>query len=117
MEPHSETADSVTICWTTVATREDAERLAKLAVERKLAACAQIDAPITSVYQWQGRIEQEQEFRLWLKTPSPLVDQLESLVLENHPYDTPQWVGIKAGKVSEMYLKWAYEVSNLRGFV
>ena len=46
------------IAWTTTATRSDAERLAEGAVEKRLAACAQIDGPVLSHYHWEGRLVQ-----------------------------------------------------------
>lgn len=105
------------VCWTTVAKRADAERLAKLAVETGYAACVQIDGPITSVYRWQDKVEIEEELRLWLKAPEQRLAELEQLIHECHPYDTPQWVCVEAQKVSEKYLKWVGEASNLRGFI
>jgi periplasmic divalent cation tolerance protein len=52
---------------TTVASREEAHRLARMLVERKLAACAQI-SEIESVYRWKGEVQQEPEFRILFKT-------------------------------------------------
>ena len=55
------------IAWTTVATRSDAERLASGAVTAGLAACVQIDGPMRSIYRWEGKIENSDEFRLTFK--------------------------------------------------
>ncbi|MDQ8205433.1 divalent-cation tolerance protein CutA [Pelagicoccus sp. SDUM812003] len=112
--PESDT--SLFVCWTTAPDREIAQKLASLAIEKGAAACAQIDGPINSVYLWKDQVETDQEFRLWFKTTRRCLDALEELVAENHPYDTPQWVCLKAEKVSEKYLKWAGDVANLRGF-
>lgn len=104
------------VCWTTVAERSDADRLAREIIQRRLAACVQIDGPITSVYEWKGQVETGQEHRLWIKAPARCLEPLERFVSENHPYETPQWVCVAAEKVSEKYLKWADDVANLRGF-
>lgn len=95
------------IAWTTVAQRADADRLAADAVARGLAACVQIEGPIVSHYRWEGRAERTEEFRLCFKC---LPDQLPALathVLGTHPYDTPEWVVVRAEHVGEKYLSWA----------
>jgi len=95
------------IAWTTVALRADAERLAAEAVREDLAVCAQIEGPIVSHYRWQGQLERSEEFRLTFKClPTHLV-RLETLVLDRHPYATPEWVVVRAERVGEKYLSWA----------
>ena len=95
------------IAWTTVATRTDADRLAADAVARNLAACVQIDGPIISHYRWEGKIAQEQEFRLSFKVLERHAAALEKLVLATHPYATPEWIVVRAERVGEKYLSWA----------
>ncbi len=95
------------VCWTTFSQREDAERFARLAIERDLASCAQVDAPTRSFYSWQGRVESEEETRVWLKVTENRLDALEALLLAEHPYQTPQWIVMRPEKVEEKYLKWA----------
>lgn len=95
------------LAWTTVATRADADRLARDAIARKLAACVQIDGPIASHYSWQGRLEQADEFRLCFKFLPDQAAALEKHVLASHPYDTPEWLVVRAERVSEKYLSWA----------
>ena len=94
------------IAWTTVATAEDATRLAHGAVEARLAACVQIDGPVTAHYRWEGRIESAQEYRLQFKLPPERAAALESWVRSRHPYATPEWVVVRAEQVSEKYLSW-----------
>ena len=104
------------VCWTTTSNANQAQALARLAIEKELAACAQIDGPITSFYRWEGAIQEESEVRVWFKCLAPCLDALEATVKEAHPYATPQWVCVKAQKVGENYLKWAGEVSNFLRF-
>ena len=94
------------IGWTTTETRQEAERLASGAVERRLAACAQIAGPITSIYTWEDKLEKNTEFRLVFKFAEPKAEKLQSWILENHPYKTPQWVAVKADKADPDYLEW-----------
>ncbi len=104
------------IAWTTVATRADADRLARLAVEHRLAACAQVDGPITSTYWWKGQLEQGEEWRLTFKCMPDQLDLLERRIHSAHPYETPEWLAVRAEHVGEKYLNWAMEGSSLRPF-
>jgi periplasmic divalent cation tolerance protein len=95
------------IAWTTVASRADAERLAAGAVEAGLAACVQIEGPVASHYRWQGKVERSEEFRLTFKCLPAQLAALEAQVLAAHPYTTPEWLVVRAERVSEKYLSWA----------
>ena len=95
------------IAWTTVATRAEAERLARDSVARGLAACVQIDGPIVSHFSWQGRAARSEEFRLCFKCCPGQLAALETQVLASHPYDTPEWLVVRAEYVGEKYLSWA----------
>lgn len=95
------------IAWTTTEQRADAERLARGAVELRLAACAQVDGPITSHYRWDGSVTQAQEFRIWFKCLPANASALSNWVHANHPFDVPQWVEVAAETVGEKYLSWA----------
>jgi periplasmic divalent cation tolerance protein len=95
------------IAWTTVAGREEAERIAADVVLRNLAVCVQIDGPIVSHYRWQGREERAEEFRLSFKFLENHAAALESRVLALHSYATPEWIVVRAEHVGEKYLSWA----------
>ena len=95
------------IAWTTVAPREDADRLAMAAVAENLAVCVQIEGPIVSHYRWHGRDERAEEFRLTFKCLAPRVEDLERQVISAHPYDTPEWLALRVDRVGEKYLSWA----------
>ena len=95
------------IAWTTTETLEQATTLAKQCVEADLAACVQVSAPITSIYSWKGNTEESTEYRLTLKVADSKLTELKSLVLQHHPYETPQWVAVAASDVSDAYRAWA----------
>ena len=95
------------IAWTTLATRADAEKLAAEVVSLGLAVCVQVEGPIVSFYTWQGRPERSEEFRLCLKCLPDKLSALETHVLDHHPYDTPEWIVVRADRVGEKYLSWA----------
>lgn len=95
------------VAWTTVANQADAERIAASVVAARLAACVQIDGPISSHYCWEGRAICEREYRLCFKFLDSHAQELEQHMLACHPYDTPEWVVLKAEHVGEKYLCWA----------
>jgi periplasmic divalent cation tolerance protein len=93
------------VVCTTVASREDATRLARAAVERKLAACVQISA-IDSVYTWQGAVHQEPEFRVVFKTAAVRYRELEAMILAMHPYELPAVFALEVSAASAEYQGW-----------
>ncbi len=100
------------IAWTTTESREEAEKLARLAVEEGLAACVQIEGPITSFYRWEGSVEKAGEFRLTFKVLRKNALALKALVHQNHPYETPQWTVADLVDLGEPYRKWAESSSR-----
>ncbi len=100
-------APELLIGWTTATTADEARALATGLVEAGLAACVQIDSPITSVYRWQERTETAPEYRLSIKFLPVHRAAVEAWIRDHHPYDTPEWVVVRAEHVSENYLSWA----------
>jgi periplasmic divalent cation tolerance protein len=101
---------------TTVETRKQALELAHGVVEERLAACVQIIGPITSVYRWEGRVVEADEFLLLMKVPADGVEALAAFVHDRHPYDTPELTAVRSSFVDERYLAWAEgEVSPVTG--
>ncbi len=86
-----------------------AHKIADMAVERRLAACANIEGPVASTYLWKGVVEQAFEHVLWLKTVSACWTTLESLVNELHPYDVPAMVALPCAKVPGAFAEWLEE--------
>jgi periplasmic divalent cation tolerance protein len=95
------------IGWTTVASRDDATRLAQGLVNARLGACVQVDGPITSHYVWENRTETAEEFRLTIKFIPARAADVETWLLAHHPYKTPEWIVVRAEHVAEKYLSWA----------
>ena len=91
---------------TTTGSRADAERIGRELIERRLAACVQIDGPIASIYLWQGAIESADEWRLSIKSLGSLFPQLEAAVRALHPYETPEILATAVVGVSEAYRQW-----------
>ena len=91
---------------TTTENKEDAEKIAKVLVEKRLAACAQLVGPIVSTYWWKGAIENAEEWLCYMKTHKSLYDELEKALKAIHPYETPEIVAVPIVCGSSDYLEW-----------
>ena len=94
------------IVLTSTSTTKEAERIANGLVEARLAACVQILPNMTSIYRWEGKIENESEHLMLIKTLPEEFEAVERFINENHSYDTPEIVALTAERVSSGYLNW-----------
>lgn len=90
---------------TTVASEEQAKQLAQTLIESRLAACVQIDGPLSSIYRWQDQIQQDTEFRLVCKTMPSMVASLVADLQKRHPYEVPE-ILIARYQCSAEYAHW-----------
>lgn len=90
----------------TAPSHELAESLANQLVEEKLAACVNIIPQLTSVYAWQGKIEQENESLLLIKTKAENFKLIQEFLNKSHPYDVPELISCNIDEVSASYGQW-----------
>lgn len=91
---------------TTVGDESLATRIAQTVVEEGLAACAQVQGPITSIYSWHGSTERSTEWYCHCKTAKLQVDRLRTRVLQLHTYDVPEVIVVPIIAGHEPYLAW-----------
>jgi len=91
---------------TAIEKRENAEKIAKALVEKRLAACVQILGPIVSTYWWKGTIERAEEWLCIIKSKKKLYEELEKSIKEIHPYETPEIFALPVVAGSKEYMKW-----------
>lgn len=99
-------AGQITIITTTVESHQHAEILSKRAVESGMAACAQVDSPITSHYRWKGEMEIATEYRIHFKTATRNKAMLVEWLMQQHPYDCPQILAWEAASGNPEYTRW-----------
>ncbi len=105
-EPTDRAREAEILCvWVNCASEDEAADIAAAAVAERLAASANIHAPVTSTYRWQGRVEAAREVPLLLKTRPGLFEELVRLVASLHSYGTPSIVGLRAEAAGE-YARW-----------
>lgn len=92
--------------------KEEAKRLSQGAIEEKLAVCGNIIAGMTSVYEWEGKLEESQESLLLLKHKISDFPLLRKWLIENHSYDTPCVTQINLHNTNSEYLDWVSKSLN-----
>jgi periplasmic divalent cation tolerance protein len=100
------------LCLVTIDDLEKAGWIARILVEKKLAACVNIIPEIRSIYSWKDQIHDETERLMIIKTRKDLYDVLERTVRELHPYEVPEIIAIDIEKGLPDYLKWIHEVTS-----
>jgi periplasmic divalent cation tolerance protein len=85
---------------------DKAEGIARTIVERKLAACAQITAEVTSLDWWKGELESGRERLLFLKTERSFLSGIQELLKEIHPYEVPELIFLPISGGNLEYLAW-----------
>ena len=85
---------------------QEARKIARLVVQKKLAACANIVPAIESVYRWKGKVERAREVLMVIKTAAAQVRQLEREVKRAHSYDIPEFIVLPIVSGSSEYLDW-----------
>ncbi len=87
-------------------TKDVAEKIAKNLIQKKLAGCVNIIEGMTSVYEWQGEIEQADEVVLLIKTLISQKKALELFIMQEHPYETPCIIHIDNASANDAYFEW-----------
>lgn len=94
------------IVYITCRDAEEARALGRLLVERRLAACANVVPSIESCYWWEGRLVEDREALLLLKTTTARLPEVTAAVGEAHSYDVPAVLAIHASAGNEAYVRW-----------
>ena len=99
----------VILVLTTIAAEADGAALARTLVEERLAACVNLLPAMTSVYRWKGRVEQDREQQVVIKTTRERLGALEARIRELHSHELPEFLVIAADEGSAAYLAWVGE--------
>ena len=97
---------------TTCPDRQTAEAIGEALVEKRLAACAQISAPIYSIYHWDGKIERATEYYCVLKARKESFLRVSEIISSLHPYKVPEIIARPIDQISESYKIWLEEFTQ-----
>lgn len=90
----------------TTSSKVNAMEISEYLIENKLAACVNIVPGVISVYKWEGKIVEGQEFLMIIKTKESLFRKVEKAISERHEYELPEIVATPIKKGNRDYLKW-----------
>jgi|SRR5580658_171725 periplasmic divalent cation tolerance protein len=97
------------VVLTTTGSEEEARRIARHLVERRLAACVNIVPQVASVYRWQSKVEEASEWLLVIKTTAAAFGQVREAIAELHSYELPECICLTIEDGSPNYLEWIAE--------
>ena len=101
------------VVMTTVASADEAVTLIRTRLERRLIACGQIVPGVRSLYRWNGKIADESEVIVYLKTRAARLDSLEVAFSELHPYKVPELLALPVTAGLAKYLSWINAETSL----
>ena len=90
----------------TVANRREGRQIARHLVENHLAACVNMTQTIQSIYRWEGKLVEDKEFLLMIKSARPLFAEIKMAITRIHTYHTPEIICLPIIEGSENYLQW-----------
>ena len=91
---------------TTTPSKEEALMIAGKLVQNRLAACIQVGGPIMSTYRWEEKIQEDEEWRLTIKTRRDLYKRIEKAIIEIHPYEIPEIISTPLIEGNPEYFEW-----------
>ena len=101
--------DKFVVVLCTVDNLESAKKIARIVVEERLAACANIMQGLSSIYHWKGEIVEDSECLIIMKTKATLFEVLKNKILEIHPYEVPEIISLGIDNGFDKYLDWIKE--------
>ena len=99
------------VVFITASGEDEAASIARALVEGRFAACVNIVRNLRSIYSWQGKVEDELEVLMIVKTQKKLFNSLAQKVRELHSYTVPEIIALPIVDGSEDYLKWLKDVT------
>ena len=90
----------------TTPNKEEALKIVRILLKERLIACANIVGPVSSLFWWQGKVDEENEFLVFMKSHKSLFERLSERVTEIHSYDVPEIVALPIIEGSPPYLDW-----------
>jgi periplasmic divalent cation tolerance protein len=104
------------IVLTATASEEEARKIARHLVQRRLAACVNVIPQVESIYRWQGKIEEAREWLLIIKTTAAAFAQVREAITELHSYELPECICLTIEDGSPAYLQWIAESVSIGEF-
>jgi len=98
--------EEIVLVFCTAPDLETARRLARMAVEQRLAACANLAPGLTSIYTWEDALHEEREALILFKTRASCFEALAAALVKAHPYQVPEVLAVPAARIHGPYRDW-----------
>lgn len=108
-------AADIVVVLVTVPSREVGERIATAVVEAHLAACVNMVDGLRSIFYWEGRVQDEREVLLLVKTRGDRLARLEARIRALHPYSVPEFIALPVVAGHRPYLEWVSDCVTTKG--
>lgn len=102
----------ISVCLVTCPNLESSKTLARHLINSELAACVNIIEGATSIYFWDGAVQEDRECILIIKSPADKITALKAEVLKSHSYDNPEFLVLNCDAGAENYLNWVIETCH-----
>jgi len=100
------------VVFVTCGSEEEGLKIAHALIEERLAACVNLVSPIRSIYRWEGKVWDEKEWLLIIKTQTARFDDLEKRVKALHSYSLSEIIALPIIKGSSSYLNWLKDMTS-----
>jgi periplasmic divalent cation tolerance protein len=102
--------EEITVIMTSVGTEQQAVEISEELIARRLATCVNIVPCLRSIYRWKGKICEDTEYLLLIKTPKRLFDRVSSAIREFHSYELPEILALPVSAAEESFHRWILQM-------
>jgi len=102
--------EEITVVMTSVGTEQQAVEISEELIARRLATCVNIVPCLRSIYRWKGKICEDTEYLLLIKTPKRLFERVSAAIREFHSYELPEILAIPVSAAEESFHRWVLQM-------
>lgn len=111
--PGMKATDPVTVVMTSVGTEQQAVEISEEIIARRLATCVNIVPCLRSIYRWKGKICEDTEYLLFIKTPLRLFEQVSAAIKTLHSYELPEILALSVEKSESVFHEWIHRMVQI----
>lgn len=102
--------EEIAVVMTSVGTEQQAVEISEELIVRRLATCVNIVPCLRSIYRWKGRVCEDTEYLLFIKTPKRLFDEVSAAIREFHSYELPEILALPVADAEENFHRWILDM-------
>jgi periplasmic divalent cation tolerance protein len=102
--------EEITVVMTSVGTEQQAVEISEELIARRLATCVNIVPCLRSIYRWKGKICEDTEYLLFIKTPKRFFDRVSAAIREFHSYELPEILALPVSESEENFHRWILQM-------